>query len=132
MITLKLTDAQARAVMDACDLYSRIAMGQWHDVRYNCHTKDQTGDIGATDYHLEMAAKSFLKLRATSGAFYGIRHPAIHVDAQRACDVYHVMRYAVAMHNNPTPTSAQKFGSVVYDAPAGYANETLPICEVKP
>ena len=124
-ITITLTEAQARAVAAACDLAGRVAMGQWRDVRYACHTAETDMDNLDLVDDLLMTAKHLHMPTLPLNAYHGIRSPAIDVQAKRATDVGDVLRHAVAWAKTPTGGI-----TVDFDPPRSISGDALPVATV--
>ena len=124
-ITIILTEEQARAVVAACDLAGRVAMGRWRDVRYACHTADTDMDNLELVDDLLMTAKYLHMPTIPIGAYHSIRSPAVDVQAKRATDVGNVLRHAIAWAKTPAGGIP-----VAFDEPRSISGDALPVVEV--
>lgn len=116
MIELQLTTEQAKVVAQACEFFARIKIGQFDEITFLCLSHSLSGDDYCT--RRELAVKSLLEARKVIypelhgiGHSYGIGKFA---DADRAFDVYQVLRYALG--DPRTPFSL---------------DEPLPTCTIK-
>jgi len=116
MIELHLTKEQAETVSKACEFFARIKMGQFDEIPLLCLSHELPG--GEYYNRKTDAEKSLLEARKFIypelhgfGHSYGIGK---FTDADRAFDVYQVLRYALG--DPRTPFS--------FDEP-------LPICIIK-
>lgn len=103
MIELHLTTEQANVVAQACEFFARIKMGQFDEITFLCLSHSLSGD----DYcsRRELAEKSLLEARKVIyPELHGIGHSygiGKFVDADRAFDVYQVLRYALGDPRKP-------------------------------
>lgn len=109
MIKLTLTDKQAEIVSRACEFFTRIRIGQFGEIIWNCAPKHYVKNPDA-------AEKAWLDLRKHiypdlhgPGHSYGLGH---FEDADTAYDVHQVIRYALGDKREPFSY-----------------NNTLPKCE---
>lgn len=116
MIELHLSKEQAQVVSQACEFFARIKMGQFDEIPLICLSHDLP--IGEYCSRKAAAEKTLLESRKYiypelhgSGHSYGVGK---FTDADRAFDVYQVLRYALG--DPRTPFS--------FDEP-------LPICIIK-
>lgn len=114
-IELLLTPEQAEIVSRACEFYARIKMGQFDEIPYLCLPLDLPG--GEYYTRRQEADKSLLEARKhLYPELHGIGHSygvGKFQDADRAFDVYQVLRYALGDPRTP----------FTFDEP-------LPICTV--
>jgi hypothetical protein len=95
MIELLLTEDQANIVANACELYARIRMGQfkeiiWHTLDLKIPSEEYCDRRDAAEVLLIEARKMIYPDLYGSGHSYGIGK---FVDADKAFDVYQVIRY---------------------------------------
>lgn len=116
MIELQLTTEQAEVVAQACEIFARIKMGQFDVIPFLCLSHQIAGDEycirrkGAEKYLLEARKFIYPELHG-QGHSYGVGK---FLDADRAFDVYQVLRYALG-----DPRTPFQLG------------EPLPICKEK-
>ena len=100
---LDLNEDQARTVAQACEFFARIKMGQFQEIPYLLLSNELSG----VDYckKRELANKYLLDARKVIfpelngiGHSYGVGKFA---DADRAFDVYQVLRYALGDPREP-------------------------------
>lgn len=115
-IELTLTPEHAEIVSKACELYARIKMGQFDEIPFLCLSHQLVGDEYCA--RREGAEKSLLEARKFiypelhgRGHSYGVGKFA---DADRAFDVYQVLRYALGDPREPFQLG-----------------EPLPVCKIK-
>jgi hypothetical protein len=115
-IELILTPEHAEIVSKACELYARIKMGQFDEIPFLCLSHQLVGDEYCA--RREGAEKSLLEARKFiypelhgCGHSYGVGK---FVDADRAFDVYQVLRYALGDPREPFQLG-----------------EPLPVCKIK-
>ena len=116
MIELQLTTEQAKVVAQACEFFARIKMGQFDEIPFLCLSHQIAGDEYCV--RRESAEKSLLEARKYiypelhgRGHSYGVGK---FLDADRAFDVYQVLRFALG-----DPRIPFQLG------------EPLPACKVK-
>ena len=92
MIQLTLTEEQAQLVGIACEFYARIRMGQFGEIPFRCAEKHCPKDREATERAWLELRKHIYPDLCGIGHSYGIGK---FDDADRAFDVYQVIRYAM-------------------------------------
>lgn len=116
MIELHLTKEQAETVSKACEFFARIKMGQFDEIPLLCLSHELPG--GEFYNRRTSAEKTLLEARKhIYPELHGIGHSygvGKFYDADRAFDVYQVLRYALG--DPRTPFSL---------------DEPLPVCIVK-
>ena len=122
---LEMTEAQARNLVRALDLYSRIGMGQLEAVGQEVQM--WSGQAISPD---EETKKGIKNLKA---ALFGFSHGHLAITAEKVHDTYRiswdtmkVVRHAVAWHNCPEGGATVDFAT-----PMKYGSEPLPKCTVK-
>ena len=100
---LELNEEQARIVSQACEFFARIRMGQFQEIPFLCLSNDLDGvdycdkrDI-ANKYLLDARKAIYPELNGI-GHSYGVGK---FLDADRAFDVYQVLRYALGDQREP-------------------------------
>ena len=125
---LTMNEKQAQVTMDALDLYMRLRIGQWDELRKLCFEIPVSKDYeyehirDAVDEKL-MEARQIIMPELTRGASWGVyKFPC----TERAFNVLKAIRSARAWHNNP------KGGyGCYYDSPMPiHVREEMPSCEV--
>lgn len=116
MIELHLTKEQAEIVSKACEFFARIKMGQFDEIPLLCLSHNLPG--GEFYNRRTAAEKALLEARKhIYPELHGIGHSygvGKFYDADRAFDVYQVLRYALG--DPRTPFSL---------------DEPLPVCILK-
>ena len=133
-VTVRMTKAQADALVHACDLAYRVASGHWRVVAgyagtHNTEAGDECSEFGHVGNMLELnKVPAFPKL--APGAHYGITSKCLHPDIVRLDAVGKQVRRAMAFHRKPEgdPLSVS-FDTTMNWQPEG---EPLPEVEVKP
>lgn len=92
MIQLTLTEDQARLVGMACEFFARVRMGQFGEIPFRCAEKHCPKDPEATQRAWLELRKHIYPDLCGVGHSYGIGK---FDDADRAFDVYQVIRYAM-------------------------------------
>lgn len=125
---LTLTPEQHRIVERACEFYARVMMGQFGEISYETMLRRVSREDFSTSrdmmddllFHARKIAFPELQGRGHS---LGIGHDA---KADRAFNVYEVLRHARAWHEHPE-------GGVIVDfnEPMPLNGEPLPKCEVR-
>lgn len=92
MIQLTLTEEQAQLVGMACEFYARIRMGQFGEIPFRCAEKHCPKDPEATQRAWLELRKHIYPDLCGIGHSYGIGK---FDDADKAFDVYQVIRYAM-------------------------------------
>jgi hypothetical protein len=120
-VTLTLSRKQAESIKRACDLLSRVYMGQFREVaEYN-------PGVGASieSYHGTQEALEHVKREAMPdyprNAYRGIRHPEVPDEARVLYDVLRVIDHALAWKDNPEGGIFPRF-----DEPRQISQEPLP------
>jgi hypothetical protein len=141
---LKLTPAQVRVLADACDLYSRIGVGQFEEIDSMARVgmlrrRDDASGAVASANRLDLArkalnaAKQWLLGMAPSES-YGIHSPSVHDSFRVAWDLQQVLRHRLAWDDRGNPARRNWSGpnsmtSVHYDEPRATAKEPLASVE---
>lgn len=103
MFELHLTKEQAEIVSKACEFFARIKMGQFDEIPLLCLSHDLPG--GEFCNRRTVAEKALLEARKyIYPELYGIGHSygvGKFYDADRAFDVYQVLRYALGDPRTP-------------------------------
>lgn len=124
---LTLTPEQARVVSRACELFTRLHVGQLNTLTWelmDVSRKDYCERRDAADTLLRALKQLYFPdLSPLPGASHGIGN---NLDSDRAWDVYQVIRHAIAWHDQPTGGS-----TVDFRPPFSAANEPLATCEVQ-
>lgn len=100
---LDLTEEQAQTVSQACEFFARIKLGQFQEIPFLCLSNELTGSNYCTrrdvaNKHLLDARKAIYPDLNGIGHSYGVgKFP----DADRAFDVYQVLRYALGDQREP-------------------------------
>jgi hypothetical protein len=133
-VHLTLTPQQAQAVIDACDLYTRMGLGQleeiarlvsWGAIR-PAGGGIATGQLRDSIEELMMQAKKVL-CHPRSGSF-GIGHSFVPVNAKRAYEVEKVLDKALSEHREPNP----RLRGCNYDGLiVRYTSDPVPVAQVK-
>lgn len=92
MIQLTLTEEQAQLVGMACEFFARVRMGQFGEIPFRCAEKHCPKDPEATQRAWLELRKHIYPDLCGVGHSYGIGK---FDDADRAFDVYQVIRYAM-------------------------------------
>ena len=119
---LSISEKQARVMVDALDLFSRIGIGQLREVlRHPQYERVILRDNESYKY-CERLLDQIKKLLTGFGpsASYGIACPEVHDDSNIAYDLLQVIRHRLAWDRNP------KGGIEVYfDRPIQLSKEEL-------
>lgn len=108
---LEITEAQARIIRDACELFSRLHMGQIDELRHMNLSRRPDDDYLQTEFIIK-ALKLQLFPELAANAYYGIQSPEIPDSARIAYDLHQVIRRFLA---GPKPEG--EFSFVIYDEP---------------
>ena len=100
---LAITEKQARLIVDALDLYSRIGMGQLQEVAFvlRSNSFEDTIDFGILDKVTELLRKASSYWMNGSGGYHGIYSDKINDNFRVAWDLQQVIRYRLAWDRNP-------------------------------
>lgn len=120
-VTLTMSRKQAEAIKRACDLLSRVYMGQFREVAdYNPGM-----DASVERYHGTQEALEHVKREAMPdyprNAYRGIHHPELPDDARVLYDILRVIDHALAWKDNPEGGIFPRF-----DEPRQISQEPLP------
>jgi hypothetical protein len=128
--TLHLTERQARVIVDALDLFSRIGMGQLKEVAYVL----RQNPLPSSDPDLEARTTLLSEIRdkldtlsrywMKGPGFYGITSKSISDRFRIAFDIQQVIRHRLAWDRNP-----QGDITVDFDNPTKTSEEDLPKIE---
>ena len=110
---LELTEEQAKIAAQACEFFARIRMGQFQEIHYLCLRSEISGGEycarrNIAEKHLLDARKAIYPELNGIGHSYGVGK---FQDADRAFDIYQVLRYALG-----DPRAPYRLG------------EPLPVC----
>jgi hypothetical protein len=137
-VHLTLTIEQAQAVVQACDLYTRIGLGQFEEVArllrmgYIKPERDTSSDtFSAMGVMVDRSMRDAKEVigHPRNGSF-GIGHKRVSITAHRAFEVEKVLDQALSMHRDPNP----RFRGVNYDGLSPslrYTSDPVPVAEVK-
>lgn len=122
---LTLTPEQTRVVSRACELFTRLHIGQFNELTWellDLSRKDFCDCRDAAEPLLLQLRRLYFPDLVLPGASYGVGK---HLASDRAWDVYQVIRHAMAWNEHPE-------GGVTVDfhPPFSAANEKLATCEV--
>ena len=120
---LTLTEAQARIVKDALDLYFRIGIGQFREVEhvYNYTLLRGTKDMERLREALDAAART---QGFGFGGSYGIHSTEVHDVFRQAYDINRVIRHRMAWDRLPSGGPG-----VDFDTPRQIGTFPLPSIE---
>jgi hypothetical protein len=104
--------------MTALDLYSRVRMGQFHQI-VHIFLPYRNFDCVVAERFLTMAREEIFP-ELDRNAYYGIFNREVG-DGQVTWDIYQVIRHAMAWHRNPNGG-----WTVDFDEPMVASNEPLP------
>ena len=134
-----LTERQMQALSEACDLYSRLAMGQLDDLKHVLPLA-KFDEIDWSGFHEDMAKVEALlrthyshELRAPN-SFFGIASEQVSEQAKAACDLHQVVRHRLAWDRAYDegvikPGDSRKWPEMMqvsFDDPMGHAKDDLP------
>lgn len=130
--TLHLTEKQARVIVNALDLYSRIGMGQLKEVAYVLRQNPLPKADPELDARITLLSDIRDRLDTLSrywmngSGYYGITSKSISDVFRTAWDIQQVIRHRLAWDRNP------KGGITVdFDNPMVTSEEALPKIEAK-
>lgn len=125
---LTMTPEQAHTLCRACELYTRLHIGQLDELSMElmdlreddfCERRDKAEELLAQLKQIFFSPR----LNPSRGASYGVGNDK---QSGRAWDIYQVVRYAVAWHDYP-----EGGYTVHFHKPIPFAGEALATCEVK-
>jgi hypothetical protein len=122
---LSLTEAQARIIIDALDLFSRIGMGQLYEIAHVLRTNvigSQTNLSDRLDAIDKLTREASACWMDCAGGYYGITSNNISDVYRIAWDLQQVIRYRLAWDKNPNGGI-----QVQFDRPLKSSNEPLAI-----
>lgn len=138
-VLLTMTLGQARALAEAAEAFSRIAIGQLNYVaemvRFEVVPCRQDAGLPRRPASAAVCEQIDLLMQNAKallgyppGASLGIGNPHVHIDAHRAWEVRKVLVRALAMHRDPEPTSR----GVDYDGLiVRYTSDKAPTVDVR-
>lgn len=122
---LELNEEQAATLIKALDLYSRIGIGQFHEIldwQFNWEKRN------AQDYQDIRDQLDFIKFMLTGmpkNASRGIFQEETPERCKIAWDIQQVVRHCKSWHENPEGGITVHFGK-----PMRSSQEPLPVCKV--
>ena len=134
-ITITITIPQARAMVEALDLYMRLGLGQVYMVAEmvadgSIPIKAGSLDKPEMDVIRNVAAlcnEIRRELGFLPGESYGVGNRAVSDKAHRAYEIEKVVKKALAIYDDPTPT----FRGVNYDGLSiRYTGDPAPVCRI--
>ena len=125
-VKVEMTLEQARFLVEALDLYSRIGIGQFGEIAHHYehlvkNASERAGTtIGAYDVgvQIEKALRFLMPESFFGSCSYGISHPEVTKKAKLAFDMLQPIRYQLAWHRCPEGGVGCHF-----DAPFFYTDE---------
>lgn len=122
---LTLTREQAITTQHALELYARLKIGQFNRLT------EMMLDVRSVDEYCKRRDLANELLRVVACIIFGRNEygqPKVEKDDahHRAWNIYAMLRYRMAWHDDPKG----KVWSVAYDKPYPWNNEPLPECEV--
>lgn len=134
-VHLTLTIPQARAMVEALDIYMRLGLGQVHMVAEMVADGSipiKAGSLQIPESEVIHNVTALCKgirqeLGFQPGESYGVGNRAVSDKAHRAYEIEKVVKKALAMHDDPNPT----FRGVNYDGLSiRYIDDPAPECVV--
>ena len=123
---LTLNEEQARIVSRACELYSRLHMGQVEEINHELLVAETHDNISERRDQAMLFLHELKKLYFPSlhgpGHSYGVGKIK---KADIAWNAYHALRYRIAWHEHP-----EGGYGVQFDPPWFWMNEEIPTCEI--
>ena len=119
--TITLNEKQARTIMFACEMLSRLKMGQFDNLRDICLRKNIQIDIEEHNL-IEKKLKSMYFPELSSSTYYGTSNKEIGETGQISFDIYQVIRQYISFDTRPI----DEHFTVNYDDPF-YASTEPPI-----
>lgn len=120
MANLELNDEQLKIIDRACELFSRIYMGQLEEVAwlFNCSSHSQQQYIELKE---SLTRLNFIITGMPNQSHFGIANENVPDIARCAYDIHQVIRHYLAWKENP-----QGGFGVSFDSPSQYAKQALP------
>lgn len=135
-VRLTLTIPQARAVVEALDIYMRLGLGQVHMVSEMVADgsipikADHLGNPEMDAIHNVAALCNEIRreLGFQPGESYGVGNRVVSDKAHRAYEIEKVVKKALAMHDGPNQT----FRGVDHDGlTVRYTDDPAPVCVIE-
>lgn len=127
-VTITLSKTQADSIMAACELYSRVHMGQFDWIMHQFMTRGDTEfwrDSSQQEevHRLMYAAREiiFPELGASSSRDYGIVGIHVPESAKISWDLYQSLRYALIQANRSATDT-----DIIYSRPFQTSVQPLP------
>jgi len=133
-VVLHLNEPQARVLVDALDVYSRLHMGQvgtavMDVVRSDLRYLDRVSKNGGASKLRDLLCPAGSILTGMPGnASWGITNPETNDTARVAYDIQQVVRSTLAWAKDP---DGKNKGTIDYDEPLHTSQQPLPLCEVE-
>jgi len=99
-LTIELNEKQAKAVIDATDLQSRIMSGQLEDILLRAIPITKNIDRSAARQKIQ-ELKEILFPELDSGELYGVFSDQLDMEAKILYDIHQAIRYKYSWHQKP-------------------------------
>jgi len=123
--TVEFSEEQLQTIIEACDLYSRLQLGQLHMLTepYGVFPVKSISEHQEQVKYLTDALKAYLYPELSKNAYYGIFSDSTPEPAKELWDIQQVLRHSIAWHNYPEGGM-----TVNFDTPLPASK--LPLCKV--
>jgi len=110
---LRITEDQADIIMLALDLYTRLSVGQFHNLKDISFEKDKEGmNKEPSEETLKKLHTEMFPSLMSYNASYGIHSPKLPDKIREAYDIYKVMMYEFNKHKGAINVYADKVRQV--------------------
>lgn len=108
-VLLELTEEQVKTLSAACELVSRLYLGQVGELRWIAQR-----NIEPLSREEEHSIKKILFPELTINSFHSIHSTAIPDDARQLWDIYQVIRHYLAWKDQPNTPETRKWPEQMY------------------
>jgi hypothetical protein len=130
---LGLNRTQMKTLVDACDMYSRVLIGQFGRISEEFRMQPaaveaEYGPCDSWSAHnlLNNAVKQCIYPNMPANGSMGIQNPLTPVRAQRAYDIHQVLRHRLAWDNTREQGEEGRSSSVWHYVPSKTGDEPIP------
>ena len=129
-VTIELTKEQAGTLMQACELFARIKMGQFDEIIHTMHMDTYDKSLNRPEFDQDMAkaylnqARNVIFSDIGSSAYIGISHTS--ESSKMAWDIYQQLRHDLCVYTNPKPADPMIAWDRAYDTPYALSKQPLP------
>ena len=129
-VTIEVTLDQAKVLVKALDLYTRMGIGQVEEIGSLIRHGVIPREVSMVDHDKIHSAVNLLKdsVGLPWNGSYGLGHEKVSLSTHRAYEMEKVIDKAISVYQNPNP----EFKGVNYDGlTVRYTEDRAPVCSVE-